>query len=148
MLERGPVWMTRAYSIDLRERVVERVLAGESIRTVGAAYAISPSAVAKWSGRFRRTGSVSPAQMGGYRPVILTAYRDFIHARFAEVSNLTLRCLQKDLAGCGVKVSYGTIWNFVHAEGLSFKKNRAGRRTGSPGRSQTAGAVEEISSPD
>lgn len=137
--------MTRAYSNDLRKRVVERVLTGESIRGVAAIYVISPSAVAKWSKRFQRTGSVAPAKMGGYRPIILTAHRDFIHARFAEASNLTLRGLQKELADRSVKVSYGAIWKFVHAEGLSFKKNRARLRTGSAGRRQTANAVEEIS---
>jgi putative transposase len=120
--------MVRAYSSDLRERVVGRVLAGQSIREVAATYAISSSAVAKWSGRFRATGSVAPAKMGGYRPAILTAHRDFVHGRFAEQSNLTLRGLQKELAARGVKVSYGAIWKFVHAEGLSFKKNRSRRR--------------------
>lgn len=117
--------MVRAYSDDLRERAVRRVLAGESIRSVASIYAISPSAVAKWSGRFRATGSVAPAKIGGYRPAILAAYSDFIHRRFAEQSHLTLRGLQQELADRGLKISYGAIWKFVHAEGLSFKKNRS-----------------------
>jgi transposase len=140
--------MTRAYSIDLRERVVERVLAGETIRMVAATYAVSLSSVVKWSVRFRRTGSVAPAKMGGYRPTILTAHRDFIHGRFAEEPNLPLRRLQKELADRNIKVSYGAIWKFVHAEGLSFKKNRSGKRTGQSRCRQTASAVEEISGPD
>lgn len=117
--------MVKPYSIDLRERVVNRATAGESIRDVAVAFTISPSAVSKWSERQRTTGSVAPAQMGGYKPVILAAHRDFVHARFAEVPELTLRGLKKDLAERGVEVSYGTVWNFVHAEGLSFKKNRS-----------------------
>jgi transposase len=108
--------MVRAYSNDLRERVVRRVLAGESIRAVAATYAISPSAVAKWSGRFQATGCVAPAKMGGYRPVILAAHRAFIHGRFAETSDLTLRGLQKQLSDRGVRISYGAIWKFVHAK--------------------------------
>ena len=140
--------MTRAYSIDLRERVVARVLAGERIRTIAAIYAISPSSVVKWSGRFRQTGSVAPTKIGGYRPVILSAHRDFIHRRFAEEPKLTLRRLQSELADHDIKVSYGAIWKFVHAEGLSFKKNRIRKRTGQTRCRQTAGAVEEISGPD
>lgn len=140
--------MTRAYSDDLRERVVGRVLAGESIRAVAATYAISPSSVAKWSGRYQATGSVAPAKMGGYRPVILAQHRDFIHRRFAQNSNLTLRELQKELADYGVKISYGAVWKFVHAEGLSFKKNRSGRGAGSTGRGPTPGTMEEVSSAD
>jgi hypothetical protein len=60
--------------------------------------------------------------MGGYRPIILSAQRDFIHRRFAEEPKLTLRRLQQELADRDIKVSYGAIWKFVHAEGLSFKK--------------------------
>ena len=68
--------------------------------------------------------------MGGYKPVMLAAHRDFVHACFAEVPELTLRGLKKDLAGRGVEVSYGAVWKFVHAEGLSFKKNRSRQRAG------------------
>jgi putative transposase len=137
--------MVKPYSIDLRERVVKRAAAGESIRAVAAAFEISPSAVSKWSGRQRATGSVAPAQMGGYKPVILAAHRDFVRARFAEVPELTLRGLKKDLAERGVEVSYGAVWRFVHAEGLSFKKNRSRQRAGSAGRRPAARAMEKIS---
>jgi len=34
-----------------------------------------------------------------------------------------LRALQAELAARGVGVSYGAVWHFVHAEGLSFKKS-------------------------
>jgi transposase len=136
--------MVKPYSNDLRERVVKRAAAGESIRAIATAFEISPSAVSKWSGRQRATGSVSPAQMGGYKPVLLAAHRDFVHARFTEVPDLTLRGLQKDLAERGVKVSYGAVWRFVHAEGLSFKKNRGRQRAGSAGRRPAAGAVVSV----
>jgi transposase len=76
--------MAKPYSIDLRERVVKRTLAGESIRAVGEAFEVSSSAVSKWSGRQRTTGSVAPAQIGGYKPVILAAHRDFVCARLGQ----------------------------------------------------------------
>ena len=60
--------------------------------------------------------------MGGYRSVLLAAHRTFVHRCFAEEPELTLRGLQRKLADKGIKVSYGAIWRFVHAEGLSFKK--------------------------
>ncbi len=140
--------MAKPCSIDLRERVVARVLAGGSIRAVGAAFDISPSTVSKWSGRFRSTGSVAPGQMGGHKPVMLASHRDFIQGRFTEEPELTLRRLQSELAAHGIKVSYGALWAFVHAEGLSFKKNHVRHRTGPARRRQKAGAMEEISSAD
>lgn len=137
--------MVKPYSIDLRERVVKRAAAGESIRSISASLEISPSVVSKWSSRQRATGSVAPAQIGGYKPVLLAAHRDYVHARFAEVPELTLRGLKEDLAERGVKVSYGAVWRFVHAEGLSFKKNRSRKRAGPARRRPAAGAMEKIS---
>ena len=43
----------RAYSMDLRERAVARVMAGESVRSVAAVLSISPATVVRWSGRQR-----------------------------------------------------------------------------------------------
>jgi putative transposase len=44
----------------------------------------------------------------------------------------TTRQLVGELAARGVKTDRRAVWVFVTAEGLSFKKNRAARRTGSP----------------
>ena len=117
--------MARAFSTDLRERVVAAVEAGGmSRRRAAAHFDVGVSTVIEWVRRFRETGSVEPGQMGGHKPVLLAAHRDFVHARFAEQPELTLRGLQQALADQGVVVSYGAVWAFVHAEGLSFKKNR------------------------
>ena len=46
----------KPYSMDFRERIIARVLAGESIRAIGAVFDINPSVVSKWSGAFGRRG--------------------------------------------------------------------------------------------
>jgi transposase len=140
--------MAKPYSEDLRSRVVECAQAGETIRAVARRFGVSASSVSKWSGRFRKTGSVTLGQMGGHRPVLMAAHRDFVHARFADQPELTLRGLQKELAERGVKLSYGAIWAFVHAEGLSFKKSRGGGGAGARGRSAQARPVEDLSRAD
>ena len=138
--------MARPYSIDLRERVVLAVEEGGiSRRQAGAHFGVGVSTVIEWVRRFRETGSVEPGRMGGYKPVLLGAHRDFVHARFAEQPELTLRGLQQDLADQGVKVSYGAVWAFVHAEGLSFKKNRTRQRTGPCRRCPATPAMEKVS---
>jgi len=43
--------MARAYSLDLRERVVSAVAEGESCRTVAARFKVSVASVVKWSQR-------------------------------------------------------------------------------------------------
>jgi transposase len=40
--------------------------------------------------------------------------------------DFTLRGLVVELAGRGLKVDYRAVWNFVHAERLSFKKTVLG----------------------
>jgi transposase-like protein len=61
--------MTRPYSNDLRERVVGAVERGEmSCRQAAAHYDVGISTATRWVRRRRRTGSVSPAKIGGYRP--------------------------------------------------------------------------------
>ena len=119
--------MAKPYSMDLRERVVARVEAGETVRSVAAAFDVSVSAVVKWSQRHRATGSAAPAPFGGWRRPILEPHADVVRARLAERPDLALRRLQQELGERGVKVSYGALWAFVHAQGLSFKKNRARR---------------------
>lgn len=114
--------MTKAYSGDLRERVVAAVAAGESCRAVAARFGVSVSSVVKWSQRWRATGSVAPDKMGGYRPIILEHHRDFILEQVRQSSHVTARGLQRLLAARGIRVSHDSVWRFLRREGLSFKK--------------------------
>ena len=140
--------MTRPLSMDLRERAMARLAAGESVRAVAAALSISPSSVVKWSKRLRSTGSAAPARMGGYvPPKISGAHRDWLVERIRAAA-FTLRGLVVELAERGLSVDYRTAWKFVHREGLSFKKNRAGQRAGSPRRRPQAGAMEGLPKQD
>ncbi|MGQ0559631.1 MAG: IS630 family transposase [Sphingosinicella sp.] len=113
--------MTRPYSMDLRERAVARVLAGESVRSVAAALSISAASVVRWSQRHRRTGSAAPGKIGGHRRPVLGAHRAWLLERATR--DFTLRGLVGELGEQGVKVDYVQVWRFVHAEGLSFKKS-------------------------
>jgi putative transposase len=114
----------KPYSIDLRERVVGRVECGESVRSVAEAFSVGVSSVVRWSQRFRSRGSVEADSLG--RPVsnILDKERSWILGRIAEEPDVTLRQLEAELGDRGVKVCYGTVWNFVHREKLSYKKKR------------------------
>ena len=115
--------MARPYSLDLRVRVVAAVDAGQSCRSVAGAFDLSVSSVVKWTQRVRRTGSAAPGKMGGHRRHLLADQRDFILARLAGEPHLTLRGLRSELAGRGVAISYGALWNFVRRQGHSFKKS-------------------------
>jgi transposase len=115
--------MTRPLSIDLRERVVAAILAGETCRSVAARFGVAVSSVVKWSQRHRATGSVAPDKMGGHRKRVLEQHRAFIMERIAQTPHLTLHRLKDELAARGVSVSHNAVWLFVRREGLRFKKN-------------------------
>jgi transposase len=115
--------MARPLSMDLRERVVTAVLAGESCRSVAKRFGVAVSSVVKWSQRHRATGSVAPGKMGGHRKRVLEPHRAFILERIAQTPHLTLHRLKDELAAHGVSVSHNAIWLFVRREGLRFKKN-------------------------
>ncbi len=116
--------MARAFSMDLRERVVDRHEAGASIRAVASQFGVAPSTVSKWTRLRRQTGSVRPAKVGGYRRRLLEPHRELIHALVTESPNRPVRELQAELAARGIRVSQEAVRTFLHAEGLSFKKNR------------------------
>lgn len=137
--------MTRAYSNDLRERVVSAVLRdGLSRHAAAARFGVAPSSAIKWVNRYQKTGSVAPDQIGGHKPRTLRGeHRDWLLERMQQ--DFTLRGLVVELAERGVKVDYRQVWEFAHAEGLSFKKKRAARRTTAAKDRPATRAVEEIS---
>jgi transposase len=114
--------MARAYSLDLRERVVGAVAAGQSCRAVAATFGVSVASVVKWSQRFRSTGSAAAFKVGGRRPFALAGERRWLLARIAEEPDLTLRAIAAELAERGIQVSYFAVWHFFEHEGISFKK--------------------------
>jgi len=117
--------MGRPYSVDLRERVVRAIIKGGlSCHQAAAQFGIGISTAINWAQRFRETGSVKPDKVGGYRlKKIAGPQRDWLVQRCRK-ADFTLRGLVAELAGRGLKVDYRTVWEFVHAEKLSYKKRR------------------------
>jgi transposase len=140
--------MARAYSLDLRERVVAAVAAGESCRKVAATFRVSVASVVKWSQRARATGSPAARPMRGRRAWVLVKERDWLLRRLAAQPDITLRALATELAERGIKVSYYAVWHFFEREGISFKKKPARQRAGSSRRRQATGPLEALSKPD
>ncbi|MBI4274195.1 MAG: IS630 family transposase [Rhizobiales bacterium] len=116
--------MGRPYSLDLRERVVAAVdKGGMSRRRAAAHFGVGISTVITWMRRLRETGSVRPGKMGGHKPKAISGeHRIWLLQRTGE-RDFTLRGLVAEFAERGLKVDYRSVWNFVHAEKLSFKKS-------------------------
>jgi putative transposase len=139
--------MAKPLSMNLRERVVERVLRGESVRVVATALSISPASVVRSFQRLRATGSAAPSKMGGNRPAkIVGEHRLWLLQRI-DSGGFTLRGLVAELAKRGFKIDYRTMWKFVHSLGLSYKKDRPGKRTAAAGRCPAPRPLEALPAP-
>ena len=121
--------MARPLSMDLRRAVAAPLEGGRSRHLVAARFRVAPSTVINWIRRFQATGSVAPGQIGGHPKPLPASTMSFSGS--GSGTGITLRGLVAELSR-GLKVDYRSVWNFVHAEKLSFKKNRHRQRTGSP----------------
>ncbi len=120
-------------SEDLRVRVVGAVEEGWSRRQAAERFGVSVSSAIRWVDEWRRSGRVAAlAQGGDRRSDRIEAEAAFLLARIEEAPDVTLAELQTMLSERGVVVGIGTLWRFFDRRDISFKKNRARRRAGSP----------------
>ena len=120
--------MAKPYPMELRDRAVRFVRAGESRHAVASRLGLGAATVIRWLDRFEKTGTAAPSKFGGYRkPKIVGAHRDWLLERIKH-GDFTLQGLASELEGRGLKVDYKTVWKFVHREDLSFKKKHSRHR--------------------
>lgn len=119
--------MGRAYSQDLRDRVIEAVESeGMSCRAAARRFGVSDSSAIKWLQRYRKTGERRPVGTGGHRRSVLAPHRDFLAAARIEQPDITLAalCLRRE-AERGVKADTGMMSRFFRREGITVKKRRS-----------------------
>jgi transposase len=81
----------KAYSQDLRERVIAAIEAGQhSQPEIAVIFEISESTIDKWMKRWRDTGSVAALPFGGGRQRALKECADVIRAEVKQQPDVTL----------------------------------------------------------
>jgi transposase len=139
--------MGKPYSLDLRKRVVAAIKGGMSRNQAAKQFGVAISTAIGWMHRVEETGSIAPGQMGGHKPKAISGEHAVWLSQRMKNGDFTLRGLVAELAERGLKVDYRSVWEFVHAEELSFKKKRGGWRTRSSRRRPAASPVDKISRP-
>ncbi|MCK1665736.1 IS630 family transposase, partial [Bradyrhizobium sp. 153] len=117
--------MGKPYSLDLRQRVVAAIEGGMSRNRAAKQFGVAISTAIGWMKRVDETGSVAPGQMGGHKPKAVSGEHAVWLSQRIKEGDFTIRGLVAELAGRGLKVDYHSVWDFVHAEKLSFKKSVA-----------------------
>ena len=118
--------MSRPYSMDLRKRVVAAVKEeGLSRNAAAARFGVAISTAIHWVKRFEERGNVEADRIGGHKPKkIAGEHAEWLRRRCAD-KPFKLRGLVRELADeRSLIVDYRSVWEFVHAEGLSYKKRR------------------------
>jgi transposase len=132
--------MTKPYSLDLRERVVAAVeVEGLSRNQAAARFGVAVSTAIHWVRRYRTTGSLAPSKIGGYKKRMLRGeHAEWLTARCRE-KDFTISQLVEELSAVrGLKIDRHSVWKFLHAEHLSFKKKSVRPGAGSPRRRPAA----------
>ena len=114
--------MARAYSEDLRRRVVEASMAGASCRAVAARFGVSVSFVVKLMQRWRASGSLAARPVGGRRSHRLAEHAELVRRLVATEPDLTLEELRRKLADEGIVIGRSSIDRYLSALGLTRKK--------------------------
>jgi transposase len=111
----------RAYSMDLRERVLADCDAGQTTKPVAEKYGVSRTWVRSLKQRRRETGEIAPRKGGGRK-------RKIDRTRLAELvradPDATLAELRERLA---IRCALSALWAALHELKLTFKKSRSGR---------------------
>ena len=116
--------MARAYSQDLRERVID---AGTSARQAAERFGIGVATAIVWVRRARE-GERSARRQGQPKRSKLDPHREFLLALIEAEPDITIAEMRERLRSeAGLTASVGTIWTFLDRAGLTFKKRPATR---------------------
>lgn len=118
--------MTRAYSQDLRDRVIAAVdEEGLSRREAGRRYRIGDATAVRWLQAWER-GRRTPLRQGGDRRSRLPAHGSWLLGLIEAEPDLTLAAVsERLLAEHGVAADAGMLSRFFTKRGISFKKKRS-----------------------
>ena len=114
----------RPYSDDLRERIVRAVEGGMSRNAAAKHFDVAVSTVVKLLQRWTATGSVKPAQFGGWKKPSLAGHEDRIRALMAEKCDITIKELLARLAAEGIETTHSTLGAFLQRLKLTRKKRQ------------------------
>lgn len=113
--------------VEYRHRVVQLTADGYSTAEVVEALGVSPSWVRSIKALDRAGESLAPRSKANRRRPLADREGDRIRARVREKPGTTLADLRRDL---GLTTSISNLWTALRALGLSLKKSRSGRSSG------------------
>ena len=116
--------MPAPLSLDLRQRIVQAVQRGCSIREAARRFAVAPSTAIKLMRRVAATGSAAPGRYGGHRRPLLEPHEAKLRALVEATPDITLAELKSEVERlAGITVGLSTVHNALRRLGLRHKKS-------------------------
>ena len=119
--------MPKAYSRDLRARVIAAVETGASRREAAERFEVSVASAVKWLQRWCKERSAAPKPRGGSVSP-LEVFASEILAVVAEQPDLTLDETLVELHKRRIKTSRSSLWRFFDRHNITLKKKACRRR--------------------
>lgn len=115
--------MGRAFSTDLRRRVIEAIEDGMSTRAAARRFSIGESTAGAWYRRWLRTGEAKAHKQGQPGGSKLDPHAAFILDLIEADKDIALKEIGERLVETfGVKACPATIWYWLDRRGITFKK--------------------------
>jgi transposase len=127
--------MPKAYSADMRARVIARVESGASRREAAEHYEVSASTAVIWVKCFRESGRCSAQPRGGSVSP-LEEHAEFLLTLITEQPDLTLDEVVSVMRRHKIPGSRTAVWRFFQRHKITFKKSAA--RSGAEARGRGA----------
>lgn len=123
----------RAYSLDLRERIVRAVGAGTPRSVVARTFGVGRATVERYLRRQREAGSLAPRKSPGRPAVIGAAQAPALRAQLAAAADATLaeHCATWEREQ-GVRPSLWAMHRALARLGVTRKKRSSTRASGTP----------------
>jgi transposase len=122
--------MSKALSVDLRERVVAAIAGGASCRAAAAVRSmprtgVSAASAIRWWALERETGSVAPKALGGdRRSERIEAHAPPILGLAERTSDIAPKEIRAELAEAGVPAGLGTLWRSFDRRRMTWERSR------------------------
>ena len=118
--------MSKALSVDLRERVLSALSAGASHREAAERFGVSTASVSRWRNLKKRAGHVRPGALGGDRQSHkIEAHGATIMSRLETKPDITLAELGEVLRQDGLAFSKSALHRFLVRHDQTRKKRLA-----------------------
>jgi transposase len=132
--------MAKAYSSDLRGRVVEAVDEGATRREAAERFSVGVSSAVRWFQSWRNDGTIAAKRCGGSRSP-LDDYGEEILALVAEQPDRTLEEIVAAMHKRGMPGSRTALFRFLKRRSITLKKSPARSRARASGRGASAPAL-------